>query len=402
MITQIKTQVILGGIFLIVLTSFISLHAQWARTYGGSEPEFARSIQQTSDGGYIVAGYTESFGAGGEDFFVLKLSSDGNIDPSCGLVGGSDATIADTSVSPEDTNIIPGDLNASFQETSASPQDTDAIVYLICPAQEYTLTVNAALGGTTDPAPGNYTYAPGTHVTIDAVPEVGYRFSSWGADKSGQDKQIKINMDKEKTITPNFIRQYTLTIAAGTGGTTRPPPGTYTHDFEEDVSVEAVANDGYQFSGWSGAASGTTNPIVIRMGTDKSITANFDAINKEDDSIFELPCFIATAAYASPLHPHVKIMRDFRDKYLMSNKLGQKFVDSYYKYSPHIAKFIAKHKPLKIVTKHYLLIPVAFSYSMVYLGSAATVVIGVFLFSILIFIVFLIQKRFESTGIQIP
>jgi hypothetical protein len=38
--------------------------AQWAKTYGGSDLDFAYSIQQTSDGGYIVAGGTSSFGAG--------------------------------------------------------------------------------------------------------------------------------------------------------------------------------------------------------------------------------------------------------------------------------------------------------------------------------------------------
>ena len=47
----------------------------WDKTYGGSNLDGAFSIQQTSDGGYIAAGYTESFGAGGEDFWILKLNS---------------------------------------------------------------------------------------------------------------------------------------------------------------------------------------------------------------------------------------------------------------------------------------------------------------------------------------
>jgi regulation of enolase protein 1 (concanavalin A-like superfamily) len=60
--------------------SFTSLYAQWAKTYGGSDNENAWSIQQTSDGGYITAGYTESFGAGGRDIWVLKLDSNGTIE----------------------------------------------------------------------------------------------------------------------------------------------------------------------------------------------------------------------------------------------------------------------------------------------------------------------------------
>ena len=51
----------------------------WQRTYGGSKEDSASSIQQTTDGGYIVAGGTDSFGAGEHDFWVLKLDSSGNI-----------------------------------------------------------------------------------------------------------------------------------------------------------------------------------------------------------------------------------------------------------------------------------------------------------------------------------
>jgi uncharacterized delta-60 repeat protein len=52
---------------------------QWQKTYGGSGDDYAWSVQQTSDGGYIVAGYTNSSGAGGFDFWVLKLNSTGGI-----------------------------------------------------------------------------------------------------------------------------------------------------------------------------------------------------------------------------------------------------------------------------------------------------------------------------------
>ena len=50
----------------------------WTRAIGGSDKDEARSIIQSSDGGYIVAGYTRSFGSGG-DIFVVKLDSSGNV-----------------------------------------------------------------------------------------------------------------------------------------------------------------------------------------------------------------------------------------------------------------------------------------------------------------------------------
>jgi uncharacterized delta-60 repeat protein len=51
----------------------------WQKTYGGSGNEFLTSIQQTQDGGYIVAGWSDSSGAGSYDLWVLKLNPDGSI-----------------------------------------------------------------------------------------------------------------------------------------------------------------------------------------------------------------------------------------------------------------------------------------------------------------------------------
>jgi len=48
----------------------------WNQTIGGTSDEFSFSVQQTSDGGYIVAGSTFSFGSGGQDFYIIKLDSD--------------------------------------------------------------------------------------------------------------------------------------------------------------------------------------------------------------------------------------------------------------------------------------------------------------------------------------
>ncbi len=53
----------------------------WERTLGGRRNEHASAVEQTIDGGYIVAGSTSSLGAGGSDVYLVKTNADGNVDP---------------------------------------------------------------------------------------------------------------------------------------------------------------------------------------------------------------------------------------------------------------------------------------------------------------------------------
>jgi hypothetical protein len=72
-------------------------------------------------------------------------------------------------------------------------------------------------------------------------------------------------------------------------------------------------------------------------------------------------CFIAIAAYGTPMVGEIEILRGFRDEYLLTNPFGQALVGLYYRVSPPMAEFIIEHPGLKPIVRAGLLPAVAMS-----------------------------------------
>ena len=129
-------------------------------------------------------------------------------------------------------------------------------------------------------------------------------------------------------------------------------------------------------AGDSTAPGDSTGSDSSGSGSDGGSSGS-DGGSSGGSGVHDSGCFIATAAYGSLLEPHVKVLRQFRDIYLLPDSLGHAFVDAYYKYSPPIAGFIAEHDTLRAVVRCALLPVVAASYLFLQIGPAATLALMV-------------------------
>lgn len=140
-----------------------------------------------------------------------------------------------------------------------------------------------------------------------------------------------------------------------------------------------------------GNESGDSNEMRYQpnVASTQAIMDNSDTGGDDDDG----GCFIATAVFGSPMEAHVTILKNFRDNYLLPCGLGRSFVRTYYKYSPPVAHFIAKHEMLKATVRISLLPLVAVSYSTLHFGPTITLILLVVFLVTPVFLVSFYRRK---------
>ncbi len=127
------------------------------------------------------------------------------------------------------------------------------------------------------------------------------------------------------------------------------------------LAIETQHVGGYILSYETSAAGCQDHILKISVTTDTGLVADDSksflicpADNPDNGGGFYISgggsggwCFIATAAYGSRMAKEVGVFQKVRDEYLLTHELGRAFVSGYYKYSPPLADWIAKHPAMR-------------------------------------------------------
>jgi uncharacterized membrane protein YfcA len=141
----------------------------------------------------------------------------------------------------------------------------------------------------------------------------------------------------------------------------------------------------------TGLAESTTYFYRIRSfngSNDSDFSVEASAATRSSSSGGGGGCFIATAAFGLPLNDQVVVLKDFRARFLLTNRAGMMFVRFYNQWSPPLADFIRKHEAARIVTRCLLYPLLGFAYIVLHTSAAqkvAVVMVLIFLSYLMVF-----------------
>jgi uncharacterized repeat protein (TIGR02543 family) len=139
-------------------------------------------------------------------------------------------------------------------------------------------------------------------VELTAQPENGWTFLNWDGDLDGSENPEQIIIDSDKEVRAVFEEQFfSLEVSAEGNGSVQVNPDKDQYGYNEEVTLQATPEDGWEFSGWSGALGGDQNPSVIMMDSDKQITATFEELCLDPEECVSIQ-FYASVRIGSFVH----------------------------------------------------------------------------------------------------
>ena len=142
------------------------------------------------------------------------------------------------------------------------------------------IEITPVVGGSEIPSE-NMQIVSGEDIRIMALNEVGYTFTGWSGDINSKDNPFELTVNNDLDITAEFtIRNYPLTITKiGSGTVTETliqAPQKTDYDHGSVVQVQAIPDDSWEFTGWTGDIESTDSVLTLTITSEINLVANFD------------------------------------------------------------------------------------------------------------------------------
>jgi hypothetical protein len=234
------------------------------------------------------------------------------------------------------------------------------------------------------------TEAPSVPVLVSAAPQNKSVVLDWNAAARATGYEVHYGMAAvtENTISVGDVTQYTVTALDN---------GT-----EYVFAVGAVIQPVYYLAVTAVDSTPDKNEsddspeVSIAIGDPVAglLSSELTAIPEEVVPYPDLPdegCFVATAAFGANWVAEVQVLRDFRDRYLVTHAPGRSFVDWYYRHGPVAAKYLDDHAVFKPLVRAILWPLVALAAFMI--GASVAVKVWVALLTAMLVITLVVSHR---------
>lgn len=339
---------------------------------GGETAADNRIVLLTAAEGAYITGTVTREGSSEVTAQVNAYYEDAGVPVLAGMATAANAFRFDFAADNSPYTLTTGVPGYSATTTVPAPLPATGIV-LDMAATSGPNCVDAVSGGPTTFAGVPFGAIDTTGGAVEVCFTLELQAAAWACGAGEGNTVYEIVAEDQAAQPVTFTGDFTVTLPFDLSAV---PPGGFesgdyavyqADDLETCTNVEIVGTDriiatDYVGDGMTGSVTFLTDHL-----SDFGVGEGFSGTRLKDDSDDDR-CFIATAAYGSPLDKHVEVLREFRNVYLLPTKAGRAFVDTYYSLSPPAAQFIAGHDTLRAMVRGALLPVVGLSCAMLHLG----------------------------------